>query len=590
MTMGPDRRDLTALLGLICISIGIGALHDVHTVLTTAELAGRDLIANLMLAEKTAASLAGLELFDWAEDLFLGITTFRYYPPGFFVLTAALGTVLGTGTAFRLLAVLVPSLVPLAAWYLVRPHGRTAAVMAGVLALIPVYVYQPISVGYQTLSTGLVAQGLGLLLLLGMVGGLHRGQHRRAGLLCAAAIVTHPFIGLTAVLYGSAHALHRREKVSAIAILGGVLLTAWWWLPALRSAWVFPTYSFPPANPGILLALLLPPAIGAVLQDERWYPLAGTTAALLVISLVEVPFITQELRFYTQALVLLSILAGAGAGRFLSDLPQRRAAVTGLVLMVPALSLAAGGDIGQGWVGQDTSDGIATMQEYEPGRVLVATDNSSVSTSFQLGSELVRQTDHGLVNGLHVDSSPSAPYILALEAWVSEDALYNPVCARCNATPRPAIINARLQDLGIDYVATPKPLNSNTARPTPTGWLHTVETSPLAEPIDPAAFDGSWEQWQQRNAELLTGQDTPDLVYDAPERIDAAGDGDVNVTADIEDEVLTVSHNGDQPQAVIVKVSWLPDLESEAPLFIGTFNRLGVLVPPGEPTQVSLDP
>lgn len=590
MPMPPDNRDLAVLAGLTCISLGLAVHHDIQTILTTTHLAGRDLIANLMLAEQTATSLAGLELFDWTQDMFLGITTFRYYPPGFFLLTAAIGAVTGTALAVRTVAALVPVLIPLAAWYLVRPYGRRSAALAGVLSLVPVYVYQPISVGYQTLGTGLVAQGLGLVLLLGMVGGLHREQYGVSGLLCAATIVTHPFTGLTAALYGSVYALHRHDTRALSATIGGGLLTAWWWLPALRSAWVFPSYSFPPANPGALLALLLPLGLTAVLDDERWYPLAATTAVLLVIALVEVPVIQQELRFYTQALVLASILAGAGAGGLLRDLPRRQAAIVGLVVMAPATSLAAGGDIGQGWVGQDTSDGISVMQEYEPGRVLVATDNSSVSTSFQFGAELVRQTGHSIVNGLHVDSSPSAPYILSLEAWISADPLYNPVCSRCNRTPPPAIINARLQDLGIDYVTTPKWLNSTTARPTPTSWLHTVEETPLATAIDPVRFNGSWSAWKQRNAALLTERTIPGLVYGVPDSITQAGEGQVNVTASIEDEVLQVSHDGDRPQAVVVKVSWLPDYRSEAPLFIATFNRLGVLVPPDRTVNVSLDP
>jgi len=590
MLMAYDSRDLAALIGLSCISIAVGLHHDIHTVLTTAQLAGRDLVANLMLAEKTVAGLAGPELFDWTGDLFLGITTFRYYPPGFFILTAVIGAVTGTGAAFRLLTAAIPVLIPLAGWYLVRPYGRRAAAMAGILALVPVYVYQPISVGYQTLGTGLVAQGLGLLLVLGTCGAFNRQQYGAAGLLCAATIVTHPFTGVTAVLYGCIYALHQRDTRACSAAVGGCLLTAWWWLPAIRSAWVFPTYTFPPANPGVLLALFLPLGLAAVLEDERWYPLAATTLVLLVIALVEVPVIDQELRFYTQALVLGSILAGAGAGNSIAELPRRRAAIIGLVIMAPALSMVGGGDIGQGWIGQDTSDGISTMHGYAPGRVLVATDNDSISTSFQFGAELVRQTDHSLINGLHVDSSPSAPYILSLEAWISDDPVYNPICARCNATPPPTIINERLQDLGVDYVTTPGHISPETARPTPTDWLHTVEDAPLATAIDPVRFNGTWAAWNDRNTALLTARALPGLVYGAPPNITAAGDGTVNVTASIQDEVLTVSHDGDRSQAVVAKVSWLPDHRSEAPLFIATFNRLGVLVPANKAITVNLDP
>lgn len=450
------------VLAVLAATAALFWVHDLFAFLTTTAYAGRDLAGNYAFTWLMHHNLSQGAVVLWTDRFLLGFPAFASYPPLFFMVPAlahlvTLGLVplplLFNATVF--LSVLI---LPVLAFHAARPLAdRTAASLAGAYVLFVVFVYPPVSVAYQTFSVGLTAQAFALLLLLAALGALLRDTRRTrilAGLLLAGTLLAHPFVGLTGFLVAAALAARHRDPRRLAPPALGLLLVAPWLVPAVLRASTLPAYTFAPARPGWVLAMLLPLIVLGGLRDVDSQALLGAFTATLLLAVVETPFIAQELRFYTYALLLGAVLAGLGAAALVDRLAprfDRRILLAAVLLPVLALSLHA--PVPATWSFQGDAEPLYdALDDLPQGDILVETSNTSIFDSYALQAAVPLRTHHDTANGVHVDQVKNARAILQAEHWVSSDPLHSPICANCSRTAPPSNITSRLDALGIDYV------------------------------------------------------------------------------------------------------------------------------------------
>lgn len=592
------------------------AVKGLFSFLTVEDLAGRDLVSNFAFTWLMRQNLLHGEIFRWTNRWLLGFPSFDLYPPLFFVLTAAAdlatGGAAGLRAWFTAVVFLSVLLVPVAVYLALRStFGRDEAFFAGFYALYFLFVYPPLAQAYQVFSVGLVAQGLAFLLLFPAVGFALRGGRRDliiGGVLLGLTGLAHPFVavgGFAAV--GVRTALTRDPEHALPAAVGGLLMLPW----LARAAPLLPyvdTYTFAPANTGTFLYLLLPLVLLGGYRGTERRSLLGAFALLLVMGVVELPLVSQELRFYTYALGFGSVLAGMGAHRalrLLDDLPR---AAVGAALLLPVVGLSLHAGLPQTWAfAGDAGPLYDRMDGMEEGRVLVETANGSIHDSYVLQANLPMRTGHRGVNELHLDAATPANYILTLEAWVSSDPLYNPICRTCGSGAEPALVERRLDDLGVRYVVA----RTRAARDRLDGFLasrgrhgdywlfENTRGHDLVEPLDrrPVALRGSYEDWVAVNdlmfvrnvsrpvawvrgdpgagyAAVIDMRDAaPAEALARLEDVDPAAVPGTNVSAAVTGDAVTVSADG----PVRVKIGWTPRLPDAARA--GRFNT--VVLPRG---------
>lgn len=449
---------------ILAVTASLFYLKDIYSLLWTQKLAGRDLVSNYAFTVLMKNNMLNGELFAWSNQWLLGFPSFELYPPLFFAFVSSLdiltGSILGIKFWFKSIVFLSVFLVPITSYLLFKPvFGKDKAFFAGFYSLIFLFVYKPVSQLYQVFSTGLVAQGLSFLLVLVSIGLMLRDKQKFkiiSGVLLGLASITHPFTALTGFLTSGSLFLWNRDVGELVPASIGAVIALPWFLNALQYLPYVSTYSFPSANPGNLLFLLLPLIVIGGLGENSSKALLTTFFSLLTVSLVELPIVTQELRFYTYALSIGSLLAGFGAFRLLRYASQNidiDVKIAMLALLLPVLGLSVQAEVPKTWQFEGDADPLYNkLESMEQGRVIVETQNSSIYDSFVLQAKIPLETDHSAVNDVHLDSSSSANYILTLESWISSEPLYNPICRTCGTEVSDSVVAKRLDDLGIRYV------------------------------------------------------------------------------------------------------------------------------------------
>jgi hypothetical protein len=524
-------REATILLATTALFY----VKDLFSFLAAGKFAGRDLASNYAFTWLMQQNLLHGEIFRWTNKWLLGFPSFEMYPPFFFVFTSGLnlltGDLLGLESWFKATVFLSLFLVPLLTYFLAaQVFDRDEAFFAGFYTLLFLFVYKPVSQVYLVLSTGLVAQGFSFLLVLASAGLMLKDERKYkiiSGALLGLSALSHPFVAsIGFILSGSLFLLSRDFENLIPAALGGIIVLPWL-LMALQHLQYMDTYTFSAANTGTFLYLLLPLIVAGGYRGARRRALLLTFSGLLAVSIFEFPIITQELRFYTYALGIGSILAGMGAYRILEHLDQefeidRKLII--LALLLPVLGLALQAHVPQTWELQsDTSPLINELENREKGRVLVETSNSSIYDSFALQAEIPMETRHWAVNDVHLDSSPSANYILKLESWISENAVTNPICRTCNTSASPQLIDQRLDDLGIRYIVVRTDYSRELLGRTITSqgrygdyWLfENTEGHKLREELEekPVTLVGSYRKWRKVNDLLFTSNSSAEITW-----------------------------------------------------------------------------
>ncbi len=458
-------------LTVLAATTALFAYHDLFAFLATTEHAGRDLAGNHAFTWLMHHNLSQGAIVAWTDRFLLGFPAFASYPPLFFMVPALAtfltGGLLPLHLAFNGTVLLSVFLLPLATWWALRPLGRDTSLLAGCYTLLTIFVYPPVSIAYQTFSVGLVAQAFAILLLTVSTGLLLRVNdhtavratlHDRtallAGVLLALTILAHPFVGMAGLLIAATLAARHRTPSRLAPAALGLLLAAPWLVPAVLRSLTLPAYTFAPARPGWVLLLLLPLTVLGGLQGRDRQALLAAFAILLGLSTVETPFIAQELRFYTYALLLAAVLAGTGAARLatvLADRIDRRIAI--LALLVPVATLALHATVPATW----TFTGDATplydaLDDMEQGDIIVETSNTSIFDSYTLQASIPLRTHHDTANGVHIDQTRNATAILQAEHWISADPIHTPLCRDCTRSAPPDRVASHLDTLGIDYV------------------------------------------------------------------------------------------------------------------------------------------
>lgn len=597
--------------------------------LTVSDLAGRDLVGNYAFTWLMRRNLLHGELFRWTNQWLLGLPSFKLYPPFFFLLTSGLdvvtGGVVGLKAWFLTVVFLSVFLTPLTGYLSFRKlFGKKEAFFAGFYLLYFVFVYPPVSQSYQVFSTGLVAQGLAFLLLLPALALILQKRGRKlvaGGILLGIVGLTHPFVAIGGFLTAGFYTLLTRDIKRAIPAGVGFLVMLPWLAKALSLLQYVSTYTFQPANTGILLYLLLPLIVLGGYKGVKRRSLLLSFFTLLGLSVIELPVVSQELRFYTYALGFGSVLAGMGAFQVLNYVEREVEAdahLVGVLLLVPVIGLSLHAGLPQTWEFNGNAQPLyEELQGVERGRVLVETANSSIFDSYVLQEKIPMETKHWAVNELHLDSSTSANYILTLESWVSYEALYNPICRTCNTTASNGLINERMDDLGVRYVvARTRAARKHLQRfMQPVGkygdyWLfENREGYRLVEPMEyrPVALKGSFAEWKRFNDRLFTSNISVPVAWvqgdverkrfsgvlelgNADETLDRLKDmrlepvQDYTVNQTLEGGSLTVNPSaGNVP--VKVKIGYYPS-HSNGRVYAGSFNT--VVVYPGNRTVIDL--
>lgn len=511
------------------------SIKDLFSFLTSQQFAGRDLVGNYAFTHLMKQNLMQGEVFSWTNQWLLGFPSFELYPPFFFLTTSLLdlltGQLLGLQFWFKIVVFSSVFLTPLITYFAFQKvFEKEKAFFAGFYALLFLFVYTPVSQIYQVFSVGMVAQGFSFLLLTVSIGFMMRDGRRNkiiSGVLLGFVSLSHPFVGFVGFLLSASLVVTTRDVVNLIpGAIGGIIFAPW----LLNAAKYLPytsSFTFQPANTGIFLYMLLPMIILGGYQGRKCKALLITFFSLLAISVIELPLVTQELRFYTYSLGIGSILAGFGAfktSNYISQEFKIDRKVIAAILLIPVIGLSLQTDLPKSWEFEGDAEPLyEELEENEKGRVLVETSNSSIFSSFVLQEKIPIETKHWAVNEVHMDSSTSANYILTLESWISKEPLYNPICRTCNTSASPSLIDRRLDDLGIRYVVAKTPESRDLLREFMSYegrhgdyWLfENKEGYQLVEPLrnKPVALVGEYSKWKSVNDILFTKNTSKEIIW-----------------------------------------------------------------------------
>lgn len=533
-------KDYWAEILILVSTSALFSIKGVFSFLTVENFAGRDLVSNYAFTHLMKQNIVSGEIFSWINQWLLGFPSFELYPPVFFMTTSLLdivtGQILGLQFWFKILVFLPLFLLPLTTYLVFNQLFRKyKAFFAGIYILLFLFVYTPISQIYQVLSVGLVAQGFSFFLLIISIGFMIREEIEYklvSGIFLGLVSLSHPFVGVIGFIFSGSLLITTKNYHNLIPASLAGLIFAPWLLNAINLLSYTSSFTFQPAKTGIFLYILLPLIILGGFQDKKTKGFLITFFSLLVISTIELPFITQELRFYTYSIGIGSILAGFGAFEifdYLSNEINIDKRLIGLFLIIPVIGLSLQADLPNTWGLESELEPVyQNLSEREKGRILVETSNSSIFDSFVLQAKIPVETKHWAVNDVHMDSSTSANYILTLESWLSKNAVENPICRTCESKVSQPIIKNRLNDLGIKYILARTPeskelLNNFTSAQGKYGeyWLfENTKEDKLVVPLEnkPITLIGNYDKWRKVNNLLFVTKFSNEIIWSRNEK------------------------------------------------------------------------
>lgn len=403
-------------------------LYKTGSFLLTQEFAGRDLVG--------AYSLVKTFEIGWNTEWFLGFPMFQFYPPGFFGATSFLGSLIGDQIAFKILVYLTLLVFPLTAYYCFKIlFNRQTGLIAGSLGIFVVFLREPFSLIYQTLQVGLVAQAAALPLLFVFIALLWKNSRDSAylsALTLGAIILIHPYIGVLAVVYLGIYFLLSKNIFQSFMASLGILMSAWWWIPALENSWYMQSYVGPTGQlvnwPWLFLPFL------GLKRSKKSISLSLIGLTCLILGTFSFGPEIQHYRFfiYGQILVIISSAPGIywAVEELNRKLPKSRdsllLALIGLSLVLPV----ANTDIDSHWESDTDLNGVIP----DSGRIVVETSHTDLHQSYVPIQTIPLRSNTSVVNGLYADGSISSPYLLGLEKSFAENPVPNPLAVDANLT------------------------------------------------------------------------------------------------------------------------------------------------------------
>ncbi|MFP6626493.1 MAG: 6-pyruvoyl-tetrahydropterin synthase-related protein [Deltaproteobacteria bacterium] len=307
--------------------------------LAPTTVAGGDMASLFYPTRLLADEILGRgELTGWTMGNYSGFPVFHFYSTLPFVVIALVGQFLPMEQTFKIVSLAGPTLLPLAAAYLLRSlrYSRGAAVLAAI-STVPFLFQQGNSMwggNIPSVLAGEFCHAIGLTLSLVFAGSLHRAAQGRqswtlSALLLAAVGLSHTYAFMAAVWYALFFLWPRKDmdkKVSTVipVFLLAFLLLCFWGVPVPArlqfttewsmiwkiKAWteVLPVVMWPAAALALANLLLMATSLKPFDNERQGFlifALAGGVFLYFLVPAIGFP----DIRFIPVAQIFLGLLA-----------------------------------------------------------------------------------------------------------------------------------------------------------------------------------------------------------------------------------------------------------------------------------------
>jgi len=458
--------------------------------LLTENLAGLDLIGNYSFVWLMHKFLGSFSINGWTNLWFAGMPAFTFYPPLFFVVTSILNYIslgfLSLEMSYKLVIFGSLLLLPLPIYYSTQKmkFKRIESFFIVIWSLSFLFLNGIYSATHQTLNFGLVAQMFALDLFIIFIGQLFASFYQtssknlffkgfKPGVLLALVILSHVYVGVLAMISLLLFLIVNLSKktLKYILFIGviGFLFSVLWLIPALLNINFLETYGWNPMDvvqfPILLIFFSLFLFLGLKKKDKNKLFLILMFLVIFFIGTRGLPFSRiQYDRFFFFSFLFGSILAGIGCSslynfcskKFFRKSKSPLKTVIIIVLLLPLIFLVIKTPIKKQW---ETDLEIDELNEWikeniQDGRILVENDRTLGSAYYTLMERIPIETGKPVLNELHVDSSISSPYTLALQYGISDKPKKIPVCTLCheNISKDKELILSQMKRFNVKYV------------------------------------------------------------------------------------------------------------------------------------------
>lgn len=513
---------------------------DLYSFLFVKNLAGNDLIGNFAFAWIMKRFISNLSFFGWSNLWFGGFPVFEFYPPLFFIVVN-LSRILSFNSislkmSYKLCVLGTLFIFPTLLYFSFRKmnFGKIRSFFVSIFSFWFLFLNGRFSFVHRTLSSGLVTQAFALdlfVLLLPFLFGINEKKEIIvSGILFGLILLSHPFVGLiTAMGFISLLFLKRKKwREILLAALLGVTISSGFWLNLLFNLRWMNIYTLGTASLQSLPIVLFPFLAASVKKGKKNIFFLFLLAITLLFSLVNLSLITQPVRFFIFSLFFISILSGLGAFRVFYFIKERflegstQTFVLLLLILAPLLFSVYMTSSSHLWERNLEADEILRYIENDlgEGRILVRRGLYGKS----ILSEIIPiNTGKGVLNELHVDSSVSAPYTLALQHWISGIHKINPVCDLCKqkrVKNTSTIVNS-MKKFNVKYIVsyTGKGSLSNFGKfKEKVGKFHVFETPFQSKyysipKYKPVLVISSLKDWKKLNKKIFMDPELSNLVF-----------------------------------------------------------------------------
>ncbi len=359
----------------------------------------------------------------WNPHVFLGYPVGFGYPPLSRWVVGLVALVCGVPLAFKLVTAGVVLAVPPVAWWLGRrlfPRARHGGAwglvaVACVTALPARWLGLDVALGgtlESTIGSGMLANAMGFLALLGLLGALARHPGPAVALLVAATLLAHFVMGALAVVIVAAWGVARlldgqRAEARDLAfqlVVGGALAGVWLVPFAAGSASVAADLEGMAWTPAFVLALGLgvAAALGPLLRGTG-VARATALAFLVVLFATAAGEAVEVSTHFYRLMPALLLLAGLVV---LGRLPLDR-----LVPAVPFLLVVAALVASRGTLLVRGNPPLAVPEGRVAPRALVLATQDHAPGELAVPVEVVRHGVADVSHGISMQSAPNAPFL-----------------------------------------------------------------------------------------------------------------------------------------------------------------------------------
>lgn len=453
---------------ILLLSLFFFSYKGIFGFLLTENLAGHDLIGNFAFTWLMKGFIENLSVSGWSNLWFSGFPIYDFYPPLFFIIVNLLNfltlNIISLEMSYKLIIFTSLFLFPFTIFYSFKRIGFKSieAFFVSVFSFAFLFLNGHYAAVHQTLNFGLVAQMFALNLLILFFGEIHKKRNLIAGILLGLLILSHSFISLIGIIGLLIFLILNKEKYRKTIIIGifGLIISSWWLLNILINIQYMNIYTSNIIPISDFPLIFIPFIIASFKKEKKVLFLLALFLITLFLGTVGLSIPTQYARFFQYSLLFGMILSGLGAYRiyefiknsFLKTSTQKLFLI--FIILIPLLFNVFQEPVYQQWKSDlDTKDLFNYIKTLGDGRIIV--EGSPVKESYVLTEKIPIETGKEVLNELHVDSSISAPYTLALNYWVI-GSFTNPICNLCKSDIKiePELLLKNLEKFNVKYIIT----------------------------------------------------------------------------------------------------------------------------------------